>query len=66
MMEKLEDAGYGSLMRVKRSYIGKGQKLVDEPHAKQYETTDRAETALADFVMRNPQYLGQMLVVLAT
>jgi len=64
MREKVSNS-YGRTV-VERSYIGKRQRLVDERHAKQYETVDRAETALADFVMRKPQYLGQLIVVMAT
>lgn len=48
---------------VSRSYIGKGRKLVDEVRAKKYETVDRAETALADYIMRKPQFLGELTVV---
>jgi hypothetical protein len=50
---------------IQRSYIGRDQKLVDERHAKKYATVERAETALADFVLRHPKFFGELRIVLA-
>lgn len=62
MRERVYENERGRVV-VHRSYIGKSRRLVDERHAKRYETVDRAETALADYVMRQPRFLGELIVV---
>lgn len=64
MRERVHENESGMTL-VHRSYIGKRQKLVDQFHAKKYDTVERAETALTDFVLKSPQYLGQLIIVLA-
>jgi hypothetical protein len=62
MRERVHENESG-MMLVHRSYIGKRQRLVNEVYAKRYETVERAEYALADFVMKNPKFIGQLTVI---